>query len=304
MRHRILIVNNQLRQATLPPDGAEKFDLVTVGGGLAGLEQLAQANDWCAVLVAMGLKDMDTMTFLRQAATLSQAVVLLLVADDQVLDSLHFANSRSLFRVVPESTCGETLARVLLDAAHQHSLIHQEEDLWERMGKLTSIDPLTGCFSRLYLEDHLKKELTRSVRYGHHLSVILGDIDGLKDVNQSLGHRAGDQVLIAFARMASRNIRRDIDTLTRWGEDEFLLVLPETPIRGAGRVANTLRERFTGTDCLQEGPRVSCTASFGVAGFAPDRSSRNATIDDLLLIAGRCLMQAKAAGGNQVLCCP
>ncbi|WP_448871827.1 GGDEF domain-containing protein [Desulfobulbus propionicus] len=304
MRHRILIVNNQLRQAALPLDYADKFDLVAVAGGKAGLEQLALTNEWAVVLVALDLEDMDTTTFLRQAATLSQAVTLLLVPDDQVLDSLHFANSRSIFRVVPESTSSEILARVFLDAAHQFGLIRQEENLWEQMGKLTAIDPLTGCFSRPHLVDHLKKELTRSVRYGHHLSVILCDIDGLRDVNLSFGHRAGDQVLIAFSRMAAQHIRRDIDTITRWGEDEFLLVLPETPIRGAGRVASHLRELFIKTGCGQEGHQLSCTASFGVAGFAPDQSSRDATIDDLLLIAGRCLMQAKAAGGNQVLCCP
>lgn len=304
MRHQILIVNNQLQRAELPSDYSEKFDLVTAANGKEALARLALSSNWSAMLVAVELGDMSSMAFLSQAVTLSQAIPLMLVPDDQVLETLHFANSRSMFRVVPESTPGDTLARILLDAAHQYSLIHQEEDLWERMSKLTLIDPLTGCFSRLHLEDHLKKELTRSQRYGHNLSVILCDIDGLKGVNESFGHRIGDQVLTTFARMAMQHIRRDIDTITRWGEDEFLLVLPETPIRGAGRVANRLREQFTDSCCFQEGYQVSCTASFGVAGFAPERSSRNALVDDLLLIAGRCLMQAKAAGGNQVLCCP
>ncbi|MGD9948078.1 MAG: GGDEF domain-containing protein [Desulfobulbus sp.] len=304
MRHQILIVDNQLQRAALPPDYSEKFDLVTAADGNEALERLALSDNWSAMLVATDLNDMSGMAFLSQAVTLSQAVPLMLAPDNQVLETLNFANSRSIFRVVPESTPGDTLARILLDAAHQYTLIQQEEDLWERMSKLTLIDPLTGCFSRLHLEDHLKKELTRSLRYGHHLSIILCDIDGLKGVNESFGHSIGDQVLTTFARVAMQHVRQDIDTITRWGEDEFLLLLPETQIRGAGRVANRLREQFTESVCFQEGHQMSCTASFGVAGFAPEHSSRNAAVDDLLLIASRCLMQAKAAGGNQVLCCP
>lgn len=304
MRHQVLIVNNQLHRADLPPNHSGKFDLVTVSDGKEGLARLARSNNWCAMLVAMDPDDMSVLAFLSRAVTLTQAVPLVLAPDNRLPEALQLANSHSLFRVVPESTSGDTLAKILLDAAHQFTLIHQEEDLWERMSKLTLIDPLTGCFSRLHLEDHLKKELARSLRYGHHLSVILCDIDGLKRVNESFGHRMGDQVLTTFADVAAQHLRQEIDTITRWGEDEFLLVLPETPIRGAGGVANRLRDQFFKAAGSLEGCQVKCTASFGVAGFVPEQSSRNAIVDDLLLIAGRCLMQAKAHGGNQVLCCP
>nr|WP_321468415.1 GGDEF domain-containing protein [uncultured Desulfobulbus sp.] len=304
MRHQILIVNNQLQRADLPPEYSEKFDLVTASDGKEGLARLARSANWAAVLVANDLADMSAMAFFSQAVTLSQAILLLLVPDDQVLEALHFANSRSILRVVPASTPGDVLARIFFDAAHQYTLLHQEENLWERMSQITLIDPLTGCFSRLHLEEHLKKELKRSQRYGHHLALILCDIDGLKGVNESFGHRIGDQILTGFAQIALQQIRRDIDTVTRWGEDEFLLVLPETPLRGAGRVASRLREQFTESTGFLDGHQLTCTASFGVAGFTPDHSSCNAQMDDLLLIASRCLMQAKAAGGNQVLCCP
>jgi len=304
MRHQILIVNSQLQRAELPAEYAIKFDLVTAADGKEGLARLALSSNWAAVLVATELGDMTGQAFLSQGVTLSQAVPLLLAPDDQLLAPLQWANRRSLFRVVPESTPGDVLARIFLDAAHQYSLIHQEEDLWERMSKLSLVDPLTGCYSRLTLEDHLRKELKRSIRYGHHLSVILSDIDGLKGVNESFGHRIGDQILTGFANITMQNIRRDIDTITRWGEDEFLIVLPETSIRGAGQVAGRLQEQISHKGCFLDGHQVSCTASFGVAGFAPDHSSRNSQVEDLLLIASRCLMQAKSAGGNQVLCCP
>lgn len=304
MPHQILVVNHHLHLAPLPPDAGRKFEVTTVADGREGLAQLALSDQWCGVMVASALPDMDSMAFIDQAATLAQAIPLLLVPDNQVTTALHLANSRSLFRVVPESTSGETLAAILLDTARQFGLIRQEQELWERIHHIALTDPLTGCLSRPHLEEVLRKELTRSLRYNHHLSVILCDIDGLKGVNESLGHRIGDRILTGFARMAMDTIRRDIDTITRWGEDEFLLVLPETPIRGGGRIASRMREQFAGLGCPLGGPQVSCTASFGVAGFTPDIADRNANLDDLLLIASRCLLQAKAAGGNQVLCCP
>ncbi|ADW17724.1 diguanylate cyclase [Desulfobulbus propionicus DSM 2032] len=304
MSHRILIINHRLNIAQLPADFTGKFEFITVADGRTGLVQLALEDQWCGMLVACELPDMGLLDFLNQAVTLTQAIPLLLVPDDHLPAALHLANSRSLFRVVPESTSGEILATILLDTARQFGLVLQEQELWERIDLMTVIDPLTGCLSRPHLEELLKKELRRSLRYTHPLAVILCDIDGLKGVNESLGHRVGDQILAGFARMAMESIRRDIDTITRWGEDEFLLVLPETPIRGGALVASRLRERFAGLNCAANGHLVSCTASFGVAGFTPEIAERNASPDDLLLIASRCLMQAKAAGGNQVLCCP
>jgi diguanylate cyclase (GGDEF)-like protein len=305
MVHPMLVVNHRTPLAPLlPPETRAKFEITTVADGREGLARLALSDQWCGVLVACDLPDMPPLTFLEQAATLTQAVPLLLVPDEQVTPFLHLANSRSLFRVVPASTPGDILATILLDTARQFSLLRQDEELWEHLNHVALVDPLTSCLSRPHLEDLLRRELSRSLRYSHPLSVILCDIDRLRGVNESFGHRMGDWVLVGFARIALETIRRDIDTITRWGEDEFLLVLPETPIRGGGRVASRLREQFASLDCSLDGQVARCTASFGVAGFTPDVADRNATIDELLLIASRCLLQAKAAGGNQILCCP
>jgi len=304
MRHPFLLVNPHLDSADLPFEILDAFEFTTVANGKDGLEALALPTPWCGVLAAKELPDMNGLDFLGKAAFLSNAIPLLLAPETQLAETLCVANSCSIFRVVPANTDADALAAILLDTARQFTLVHNERQLQERIQRLTLTDSLTGCYSRLHLEEHLKKELSRSLRYSHYLSVILCDIDGLKGINETLGHRAGDLVLTGFARTALQLIRQDIDTITRWGEDEFLLVLPETPIRGAGRVASRLREHFAVLDCSVDGHSIHCTASFGVAGFAPEIADRNAVIDDLLLIAGRCLLQAKAAGGNQVLCCP
>jgi diguanylate cyclase (GGDEF)-like protein len=247
---------------------------------------------------------MQGIDFLTQASAKSGAIPLLLATDCDLATTVQQANAHSLFRVIPESTAPEDMQQIFEDTVQHFERIHQEQRLQARISQLTIIDPLTGCYNRSHLEEHLQKELRRSIRYAHPLSIILCDIDGLQDINESIGHRAGDAMLTAFARTAAGLIRQEIDTITRWGEDEFLLLLPETPIRGAGRVANRLRDTLEQLRLEQDGHSVTCTASFGVAGYTPEGGSRNATPEDLLLIAGRCLLQAKAAGGNQVLCCP
>lgn len=304
MRHPFLIVSHHVQSDNLLPEVSKKFDVTIVPSGQEGLTVLAEENRWCGVLAALNLPDMNGFDFLEQAALVTTALPLLLAPEAHLAKTLLQANSRSVFRVVPENTPAADLETILLDATRQFDLVQRERQLHVQIARLTRTDPLTGCYNRLHLEEHLLKELSRSIRYSHYLSVILCDIDGLNEVNEAFGHRAGDVILSEFARNAGQLIRQDIDTITRWGEDEFLLVLPETPIRGAGRVANRLREQFAGLECSVDGHRITRTASFGVAGFAPEIGARNAVVEDLLLIASRCLLQAKATGGNQVLCCP
>jgi len=304
MRHPFLIVSHHVQSDNLLAEVSKKFDLTIVSSGQDGLAILTEKTQWCGMLVAADLPDMSGLDFLEQATSVTTAIPLLLAPEAHLAETLLLANSRSVFRVVLENTPAADLETILLDASQQFDLVQRERQLHAQIARLTLTDPLTGCYNRLHLEEHLFKELSRSIRYSHYLSVILCDIDGLKEVNEAFGHRAGDVILSEFARSAGQLIRHDIDTITRWGEDEFLLVLPETPIRGAGRVANRLREQFAGLACSVDGHRIACTASFGVAGFAPETGERNAAVEDLLLIAGRCLLQAKATGGNQVLCCP
>lgn len=303
MDHPILLVNYCLNIDQLPDDFAKQYVFETVADGKSGLARLA-AGEWRAVLAAAELPDMRGLDFLARATACSDAVPLLMVPDANLATCLVEANNCSVFRTTTESAPATALTAVFRDAVRQFDLIRREREQRRRIEQLTTTDPLTGCLSRPHLEEQLKKELSRSIRYGHHLSVILCDLDGLQTINESVGRGGGDQVLTSFADAARSLIRQDIDAITRWGEDEFLLTLPETPIRGAGRVAARLREQFAALDCGSDGQQVRCTASFGVAGFAPDNAGRNAQLDDLLLIAGRCLLQAKAAGGNQVLCCP
>ena len=305
MHEKILVVHDSLNIAALAGRVLAEWRITSATTGRDGLKALTAATDWSAMLVATRLPDMEGVAFLQQAIPLTDAVPLLLVADTDLTVAVHLANARSLFRVVPLSSPVNSLKTALADAVAQHHLLRQEREQRARLETLTTTDDLTGCRTRAWLHDHLDRELRRCVRYNSYLSVIRCDIDGLRDINEIFGYAAGDRILAGFGRTALRVVRQDIDQVGRWGEDEFLLVLPETTIRGAGRLATRLRHTFAGLDVRTEDNRpIPGPVSCGIAGFAPEIPDRNNSLEPLLLIAGRCLAQAKSAGGNQVLCCP
>lgn len=104
---------------------------------------------------------------------------------------------------------------------------------------LANYDLLTTVYNRRKMNDLLKSEFTRYMRYGHTYSVVLFDLDSFKVVNDTYGHDVGDQVLVAFSQAIQQNIR-EVDEFGRWGGDEFLLICPETNHEGAVQLVDKL----------------------------------------------------------------
>ena len=303
MNNNILLVQDSTEPAALAGN-MEEWRITRAATAAEALNLLEEPIEWHILVSASRLSDMEGLAFLKRASALSDAVPLLLTPDMGLAAALHQANSLSIFRVIPLSTPVTTLRTILRDAGEQFRLRRHGELMRQRIEQLTIVDSLTGCFTRDHILEYLTRELRRAVRFSHYLSVLLCDLDGLRRINEDFGQEAGDRLLAGFGRNAMRLIRRDIDTVTRWGEEEFVLVLPETNVRGAGRVAVRLRDSFSRLGLRHNGLPIDCTACYGASGFAPETPERNATPEALLLIASRCLVQAKAAGGNQVLCCP
>ena len=283
--------------------GGTDFEFFCTETAADALAALGGSDLFSVLLSTMTLPDMTCGEYLDQAAKISRASRILLVEEDESAAAMELANRHGIFRLLPAACDDEMLATALNDAARQFCLVVRERQMREKIKKLSPTDALTGCYTPEYLRERLTTELHRSVRYSHYLSVIFCDIDRLKEINDSHGYRTGDQVLTGFAQAAMQVIREGVDWITRWDEDAFIIVLPETPIRGAGIVAERLRGLLAGLDIREHDRPVRVTASFGVSGFAPEIPERNSRVKELLTIAGRCLSQAKA-GGNRVLCCP
>jgi diguanylate cyclase (GGDEF)-like protein len=156
-------------------------------------------------------------------------------------------------------------------------------------------DGLTACFNRTHALEVLDTELRRARRAQTPVSLIMFDLDRFKDINDRCGHLCGDAVLAAVgAKM--REVLRGSDLKCRYGGEEFLVLLPETPLEGAKRVADTLRRELEEMPVNWKGEPIAVTASFGVAVALP------AEIDSKALIgrADAALYRAKDQGRNCV----
>lgn len=158
-------------------------------------------------------------------------------------------------------------------------------------------DALTGCVTRAHAMEVLQQELRRSKRTRHPLSVIMFDLDGFKGINDGLGHLKGDAVLASVGAQL-KELLRSTDLRCRYGGDEFLLVLPDTPERGAAHLAEHLRREIAGAVRDADGLRV--TASIGVASALPGELDPEALVGR----ADAALYQAKRAGRNRACAAP
>ena len=166
---------------------------------------------------------------------------------------------------------------------------------------LSRTDSLTGCFNRGYLNEVLPREITRALRYKRPLAVAMCDIDHFKMVNDNYGHQCGDEVLKQIVQSISELIRHDTDWLTRYGGEEFLLVLPETNLENAFNLADRLRRHIAHKVIETEADRISVTASFGVTGFNASRPAGSITPEAMLNEVDKYLYEAKTQGRNRVI---
>jgi len=172
-----------------------------------------------------------------------------------------------------------------------------EADYVMTMYNAAMTDPLTGVFNRRYLEEQLLKEASFAKRHDTPLSVAMLDLDNFKEVNDILGHQAGDAVLTEFAALVKRSIRTE-DTMGRYGGEEFLVIC-RTDVRGALAEAERIRASTEAFLFLTETDQIRRTVSIGVAGF----DTRRQTVEELLARADQAMYRAKSLGRNRVCAC-
>lgn len=185
----------------------------------------------------------------------------------------------------------------LMDITERVRAEKEVQELNIRLREQSLRDPLTGLFNRRYLEESLGRELIRAQRQNTSLSLIMGDIDHFKKVNDTYGHPAGDKVLKVFGELI-RQYSRGSDICCRYGGEEFLLVCSNMVNEKAYERAEQLRMALLDTPVTFEGAIIKVTASFGVASY-PQHGD---TDDALISAADNALYEAKNAGRNQVKC--
>jgi diguanylate cyclase (GGDEF)-like protein len=171
-----------------------------------------------------------------------------------------------------------------------------------KLEQLATTDPLTGIGNRRRMTEQINKELERSRRFRHPLSLLMVDIDHFKNVNDVYGHEAGDRAIVAVSRALAGGMR-SIDMASRFGGEEFVLLMPETDINVAGSAAERLRADVAAL-CIagDKGERITLTISIGVAASHPESDAPDSA-SSLLSRADKALYQAKHEGRDRVVCC-
>jgi diguanylate cyclase (GGDEF)-like protein len=176
-------------------------------------------------------------------------------------------------------------AAIALENARLHRIVERQ----------ALVDGLTGIANRRQCEEALTTEISRAERLGTPLTLVLGDLDDFKAINDAHGHATGDDVLREFAAVLRATVR-DSDLAGRWGGEEFLLLLPGADAIGGAQLADRVRASLAERSFLgSAGSVVSVTCSFGVAQHVPGSHER-----DLFAAADRALYRAKAEGKNRV----
>lgn len=257
----------------------------------------AAENSYELVVVSLNLSEFDALRLCSQLRSLerTRTIPILLLAETEdrprLLRGLDLGVNDYVLRPVDRN---ELMARVRTQLRRKRYADSQRDNVQAAI-ELAVVDALTGLNNRRFLETHLAQALDQSAHKGRPLSLMILDIDHFKSVNDTYGHDAGDEVLKVFARRIKR-VLRSADLVCRLGGEEFVVVMPDTPLAVAQRVAERVRAVVEGEGFpIDDARMIPVTTSIGLAERGSD-----ANADALLRRADKALYASKSAGRNRV----
>ena len=171
------------------------------------------------------------------------------------------------------------------------------EQAWGRVNELAMVDGLTGLSNRRRFIPAAEREIDLARRYQQPLALLVLDVDHFKAINDTHGHLAGDRVLVEVGQRCLQALRAT-DLLARWGGEEFIVLLPNTPLAQAQQLAERVRETVSASaQLVVQGQMVQATVSVGAAGAS---SGQVVSLEMLIQLADSALYRAKHAGRDRV----
>lgn len=275
-------------------DKVIKEATVEIGEGIAGLV----AKEKRPILVNNVEKDPRFKRSNRPHYKTKSFMSSPLMFEDEVIGILNCADKTN-----GESFQEEDLSLLSMVSSYLTSVLHNAKLFEElalsnkRLKTLSNFDELTNAYNRRYLYERLNKELERAKRYQHPLSILMIDLDHFKSVNDKYGHQFGDFVLKEMVKQFKEAVR-NVDIVTRYGGEEFTIILPDTNIEGARIAAERIRARIQAHTFASDPHLEKMTISVGIASLGVDDIT---TAEQLMKNADNKLYQAKTQGRNCVV---
>ena len=241
-----------------------------------------------------GLEGLEVCRRLRKNETTNPSYIILLTSRGEKDDIVQGLEAGANDYIAKPYDNAELQARIRVG----QRMLELQASLLETQAALAhqaTHDALTGIFNRRAILDRLARELARALRQGSWLSVGMCDIDNFKNINDSFGHQAGDEVLIAFARCLQANLR-EYDYVGRYGGEEFLIIASGSNAQSDDELYERLRQQVAAAGIKTLAGNVSITVSIGTAV-----GTGKSMVDGLIAAADTALYQAKAAGRNRVV---
>jgi diguanylate cyclase (GGDEF)-like protein len=173
-----------------------------------------------------------------------------------------------IYRAIVVEVIDEPYDELLQTQRHLSLSLQTSKQAEQNIQQLANFDVLTGLPNRLLFKDRVEQAISQAKRNNAHLALLFSDLDHFKDINDTLGHQVGDQILVAVSKRLKSAVR-DMDTPSRMGGDEFMLLLPTVDASGAARVANKLLESLANPYAIGQS-EIVLTPSIGIAMYPED----------------------------------
>lgn len=263
-------------------------------------------NDVLLRLINDGLKEMNEDGTMSKILKKWQGKSVIYITKERVIRIILYSviavfivlSLVALFFVVKLSNLNHELELKVMDRTRELQVVNERlRQANAKLAKITMVDDLTQVYNRRGFDSLYKRAWAMCMRENQPLTIIMIDIDDFKSYNDTYGHLVGDQCVQDVAGVIEESLRRPGDVVARYGGDEFVVVLFDTPEDGGVIVADNIRDKISRlkVDCGDLGLGIS--ASFGVASIVPTKEMNPI---DLIRLADRALYQAKKNGRNQV----
>jgi diguanylate cyclase (GGDEF)-like protein len=307
MKAKVLVVEDSKAQRERVVRDLETrgYEVRSAEGGLEALG-LIKADPPDVVILDVVLDGMDGYSvcrWLRLGESTRDIIVIMLTVKTEVKERVEGLHVGADDYIPKPFDMDELEARMFAALRSRNARLElrtrntELEGMLTRTERLAMTDALTGVFNRRRFGDMLRHEWASARRYKHSLCLLLFDVDHFKAVNDTEGHAAGDEALKNVALIIAGSIR-EVDVCARYGGDEFVLLLPHTPIENAMIVADRVRDKLGRERGGWAGSLGAVTLSVGIS------SSMDASLvnpDDLLEAADRALYEAKHQGRDRAI---